>query len=185
MAKWFRRKKETPPPAEDLPAWGDASSDSQGASSPTLETPDDGSPDTPEADTPAGPWIAFFHAVADPEEADRVRAFAQSFGESPKAEQFGVDKVGSAQDDLTQIFFSDSGNDDPDIAEIAEQWMSLIREELKPEMAHGDYVGLSLPDPEGGTRVLTARVDQDYPSMLVIERVVVDESGETEPIPAS
>lgn len=187
MAKWFRRKKQADT-SEPLAAWGDPSTDAppgvhdaapiQPASDPTDAQP-------PESEAPDGPWIAFFHAVGDPDEAGRVRAFALSFGEPPRCERFGVRAVGCAQDDLTQILLTDDEHNPRDIAAIAEQWLQLIRTELKPQLNPGDYLGLSLPDPDGGSRVLTVQEDPADPRELLIERTLVDVDGEAHPISAS
>jgi len=185
MAKWFRRKKQTEP-SEPLAAWGDPASDA--SQTPHDSTTPPSSPDqapSTESEAPPGPWIAFFHAVGDADEADRVRAFAQSFGQLPRAEQFGVREIGCGQDDLTQIVLTDDEHNPPDLPAIAEQWLRLIRDELKPQLNAGDYLGLSLPDPDGGSRVLTVQDDPDCPGELLIERVLVDVDGEAHPLAAS
>lgn len=187
MAKWFRRKKQADT-SEPLAAWGDPSSDAPPAAhdTPAPQT----APGSDDAPTPGdeahdGPWIAFFHAVGDADEAGRVRAFAQSFGESPRAERFGVRSVGCAQDDLTQILLNADEHNPPDVAAIAEQWLQLIHTELKPQLNPGDYLGLSLPDPDGGSRVLTVQEDPECPGELLTERTLVDVDGQAHPISAS
>lgn len=189
MAKWFRRKKETAP-SEGLSAWGETPADANASPASPSNSPADGAPepstlDSPDAEKAKGPWIAFFHSIAARDEADRVREFARSFAEAPKAERFGVDRLGTTEDELTQVFLSEPGGTSPDLPRLAEQWLQLIREDLKPTLDEDDYLGLSLADPAGGSRMLTARYDRDCPNNLLIERVRVDEAGNAEPIPIS
>lgn len=147
------------PPEQLAGGVGDPTAGAARAANPAASEDSEWATDTPAASEPADPKLAIslFARFEDPARFERVAEFGRALAAEPRRTEEGVAGIGYEDESLVQIVLDAAAR--AELGRTAEAtaraWLEELRGAVGPDLAPGEYAGVSYCGDDGVTVQLT------------------------------